>query len=337
VVVAANQDGTGLQELGDWVYTGHIDFHQCWSSVGNRFVFIDGARQDPVRWLSVVDSDGDGRRRLVEVTDIRGLSISPDGGTVLMAQQEQRVIEIPHEGHIDLETRYPVNIFSVVVESGEVKRFTDFVDIQAESPVFSPDLSKIAFIGRTDDPQTHFDIYVMNADGSGLLRLTHNHGFVSFYQGLQWSPDSTKILYGLETLMLSDIDHYDDAFVLDVASGQSTNLTNTPEIDDAYFSWSPDGNKIAFMSTRELRPGISDTGVFVMGAAGENVTEVPALGGRPAWLPDSRTLIATGRAEDGTLAVVIASVEHGESQTLFPYASISDKYSFIADLVWLGR
>ena len=40
---------------------------------------------------------------------------------------------------------------------------------------------------------------------SGLSRLTHNHGFISSYQGLQWSPDSGKILYGLETLMLSDI------------------------------------------------------------------------------------------------------------------------------------
>jgi TolB protein len=218
-----------------------------------------------------------------------------------------------------------------------MKALTDFTDIAAESPVFSPDLKNIAFIGRTDDPQTHFDVYVMNVDGSGLRRLTHNHADISFYQGLQWSPDSRKILHGLETLMLSDVDHYDDVFVLDVASGQSVNLTNTPEIDDAYFSWSPDGRKIAFVSSKELRPGITDTGVYVMGAAGENVTEVPALEGRPAWLPDSRTQIATGRAEDGTLAIVAANTESGEFKTVVPYTSVSDDYSGMSDAIWLGN
>ena len=336
VVVSMNEDGSDLVELGPWSYTAHIDFRQCWSLDGKRLVHIGGARADPTRWLSVVDADW-GSHRLMEITDIRGLSISPDGQTVLMARQERRVIEIAHEGHIDLETEYPTNIIAVDVESGEMKALTDFTDIQAESPVFSPDRKKIAFIGRTDDPQTHFDVYVMNADGSGLRRLTHNHGFISFYQGLQWSPDSRKILYGLETLMLSDIDHYDDIFVLDVASGQSINLTNTPEIDDAYFSWSPDGKKIAFMSTRELRPGISDTGVYVMGAEGENVTEVPALEGRPAWLPDSRTLIATGRAQDGTLAMVAVDVESGDFKLLIPYTSISGNYSGMSDAVWLGN
>ena len=334
--MSTNQDGTDPIELGRWVYTGRIDFHQCWSSGGKRLVFIDGARLDPVRWVSVVDADGSSRR-LVEITDIRGMSISPDGRTVLLARQERRVIEIPHEGHIDLETKYPINISAIDVDSSEVKALTDFTDIEAESPVFSPDLKSIAFIGRTDDPETHFDIYVMNADGSGLLRLTHNHGFISFYQGLQWSPDSRKILYGLETLMLSDIDHYDDIFVLDVESGQSVNITNTPESDDAYFTWSPDGKKIAFMSIVELRPGISDTGVYVTDSYGSNVKRIAGLEGRPSWLPDGKTLIATGRAEDGTLAIVTVDVESGGFRLLVPYTSISDNYSAPSDAMWLGK
>lgn len=334
LVVSANQDETDPEELGSWLYTGRIDFHQCWSSGGKRLVFIDGARLDPTRWISVVDSDGNNRRRLTEATYIRGMSISPDGETVLLAREDRKVVEVPHDGHVDLETRYPVNIFGVSVDSGEMKRITDFNGIQAESPVFSPDGKQIAFVGRTDDPQTHFDVYVMDADGTDLRRLTHNHSFVSF-QGLQWSPDSNKVLYGLETLMLSDIDHYDDVFVIDVASSKSTNLTNTPEIDDAYFTWSPDGRNIAFVSTETLRPGIWDTGVYVMDANGSNVRRIAGLEGRPSWLPDSVTLMATGRAEDGTLAIVIARVDNGERKTLFAYSSISRKYSGVSDVVWL--
>ncbi len=335
VVVSANQNGTGIKELGSWVYTGRIDFHQCWSSGGKRLVLLDGARQDPTRWISVVDSDGTNRRRLTEATNIRALTISPDGETVLFALEETRVIEVPHDGHVDLESRYPVNIFSVGVDSGLVKRVTDFTDIRAEGPVFSSDGKSIAFVGRTDDPQTHFDIYVMNAGGSDLRRLTHNQSFVSFSQALQWSPDSKSLLYGLETLMLSDIDHYDDVFVIDVASGKSTNLTNTPEIDDAYFTWSPDGKKIAFVSTKTLRPGVWDTGVYVMDAGGRNVKRIIGLDGRPSWLPDGKTLIATGRAEDGALAVVTADTDTGERKTLFSYGSISDTYSGISEVMWL--
>jgi Tol biopolymer transport system component len=45
-----------------------------------------------------------------------------------------------------------------------------------ESPAWSPDGSKIAFV-RTRSPKdfASSDIYVMNADGSGVTRLTHNH------------------------------------------------------------------------------------------------------------------------------------------------------------------
>ena len=335
VVVSINNDATGLVELGPWAYWHPIDFYQCWSSDAKRLVAVGGDRSDQSRWIAVLGVDGY-ERRLMDIAEIRGLSLSADGKTVLIARPERKDIQVQHEGHVDIETKYPNNILAIDVESAAIRTLTDFTDIQAQSPVFSPDLKKIAFIGRTDDPQTHFDVYVMDADGSHLRRMTHNHSFLSLFQGLQWSPDSRRILYGVETLALSDIDHYDDIFVLDVASGESMNLTKSPLDDDAYFRWSPDGNKIAFTSTKELRPGIYDFRIYVMDTRGENVTEVPALKGRPSWLPDSRTLLSTGRAEDGTMAVVTVDSKTGEPKILIPYSSISDNYSGMSDVIWLG-
>ena len=39
------------------------------------------------------------------------------------------------------------------------------------------------------------DIYTINADGSGLRRLTHVKGDAG---SPDWSPDSTRIVFGIE-------------------------------------------------------------------------------------------------------------------------------------------
>ena len=66
--------------------------------------------------------------------------------------------------------------------------------------VWSPDGRQIAFVGnklRNPPPgrghrKANSDIYVMNADGSGTRRLTHNVG----YDGEPaWSPDGRKIAF----------------------------------------------------------------------------------------------------------------------------------------------
>ena len=52
--------------------------------------------------------------------------------------------------------------------------------------VWSPDGQKVAFDGNGD-------LYVMNADGSGLRRLTRNP---ACDRGPAWSPDGRKIAFG---------------------------------------------------------------------------------------------------------------------------------------------
>ena len=83
------------------------------------------------------------------------------------------------------------------------------------------------------------EIYVMNADGSGLTRLTNNsaHDYEP-----AWSPDGAKITF------YSDRDGNYDIYVID-GSGLA-NLTNNSS-KDRYPAWSPDGAKIAFTSDRD--------------------------------------------------------------------------------------
>ena len=62
-----------------------------------------------------------------------------------------------------------------------------------EYPVWSPDGEKIAF---TANPDGHYDIFLMNADGSGVNRLTSSP---THEKEPAWFPDGQSIAYTRET------------------------------------------------------------------------------------------------------------------------------------------
>ena len=57
------------------------------------------------------------------------------------------------------------------------------------APKWSPDDTRLAFVGGTDDA---LDIYVMRADGTDVIQLTDDAAFDTFPI---WSPDGTTILF----------------------------------------------------------------------------------------------------------------------------------------------
>ena len=62
------------------------------------------------------------------------------------------------------------------------------------SPVWSPDGSRIAFVGASEEG---FDLYVMNADGTDITRLTDLPGDET---QPAWSPDGDRIAYSWDDL-----------------------------------------------------------------------------------------------------------------------------------------
>src|SRR6266508_576171 len=153
-----------------------------------------------------------------------------------------------------------------------VRRITD--EIWVEYPAWSPDGRKIAFMAQEPgasglDPD--YNIYVMNADGSGITKLTNGPGTEGFPA---WSPDGTQIAFSSTQedcsntddpgcLSTGDIGPFYALFVMNADGSGQTRLTDTfAQLMD----WSPNGRFIVFNG----RDGLN-----VIRADGSAVTTVP--------------------------------------------------------------
>ncbi|MDO8680648.1 MAG: hypothetical protein Q7R30_19190 [Acidobacteriota bacterium] len=80
-------------------------------------------------------------------------------------------------------------------------------------------------------------------------------------------------------------------YMIDLATGAVTALTNATTWDDEQPKWSPDGQRIAFKSNRN---GADNYDLYVMDADGQNLTRItdhPAHDHDPSWLPDGESLV----------------------------------------------
>jgi Tol biopolymer transport system component len=159
--------------------------------------------------------------------------------------------------------------------------------LKAMQPVWSPDGTKIAFSG-TPEANPDSQIYVVNADGGGLTRLTNSNLYSAGQgdctnTGPQWSPDGKQIAFDTK------IDGNWEISVMNADGSNPRNLTNDPARDYGP-SWSPDGTKIAFISNRA---GMYMYSIYVMNADGSGVyalTQDAAAEPNPPWSPDGRKI-----------------------------------------------
>lgn len=176
-------------------------------------------------------------------------------------------------------------------------------------PAWSPDGTRIVF-QREVDPRNHdTEIFVINADGSGLQQLTSSPGAD---QLPAWSPDGTKIAF------ISYRDNPSNGSGVFVMNADGTNvkrLTLNASNSDSTPAWSPDGTRIAFAAVRDAS---TQHQIYVMNADGTNLRRL-TTGGQfdhgPAWSPDGSRIAFTSR-RDGNFEIYVMDSDGGNQKRL---------------------
>jgi hypothetical protein len=224
-----NADGSGLRRITDGV-------DPTWSADGEQIAFT---RWREPRGVWVVDAEGGNERRIFDWSEARWPSWSPDGEQIMFSRQHGGRTEdkercfwgfcfdiparphwkvgivgledsslyelLPPDSQISLAPSWsPIgDQFVYDGEHGLVVQTVDGKvsypiadDARDTSPVWSPDGKRVAFTRRQHD---HWEVYVVDADGRNLARLTDTaerpDGQPGNSAAPAWSPDGKSIAF----------------------------------------------------------------------------------------------------------------------------------------------
>jgi len=225
-IYVINLDGSGLINL-----TNQLANYQdlAWSPNSLQLVFF--ARQigedQHNSELYRINADGSNLIQLTDDPKINGSPVwSPDGLRIAFSYVEEGMSEI-HLINADGSGRIPLTQYSIDQPT------SDF------SPAWSPDGRRIV-ITSDQGGSYNYSVYIMNADGSNVTRLTDSR----IYDCLtpRWSPDGTQIAF---SSFPKDDFYHKEIYLVNVNDTlqqtgdlEPINLTNHPA-DDSSLVWQP--------------------------------------------------------------------------------------------------
>ncbi len=149
---------------------------------------------------------------------------------------------------------------------GGKRRLTNAPQWYDSYPRWSPDGKQIVFVREMkENRQNSYELFVINADGTNLQRLTDNNARDGYPS---WSPDGKKIVFASSRTGQMEV------YVIDVATRHVTQLTNIEGVEvgqgSAAPDWSPDGTAIVYEKFIRSGNAFSHKNIYVMDATGEN-------------------------------------------------------------------
>ncbi|MEO7889996.1 MAG: hypothetical protein ABIW19_08340 [Vicinamibacterales bacterium] len=228
-----------------------------WAPDSQTLIFTSEVDEGPSAMFTM-QRDGSRRRRLGERRDReRNPAYSPDGTAVAF----------------DSEADGNSEIYVMNADGSHVRRLTSNPAADM-APAWSSDGTRLAFMSDRGS-RAGTDIYTMRADdGSQLVRVTNDQT----NWAPQYSPDGRQLAVQINR----------DVSVVDLSSGTRRRLTAEP-LNGMNPTWSPDGQRIAFVTTRRAQAEI-----FTMASDGSNQQLLVSMASGsvidPRWSPDGRQI-----------------------------------------------
>jgi Tol biopolymer transport system component len=186
------------------------------------------------------------------------------------------------------------------------------------NPSWSPDGQRLVFTALpeggvlTPDGGPRASLYVINADGSDLHRLTVCEQPPCWGDDdPTWSPDGRTIAFL----------HNDDIYSIELDGTDLRRLTHsTTPLGVGQPAWSPDGQRIAFIVLRA--PPDNLPMIELVNSDGGGITRLARCSpvcSQPAWSPDGSTLLFNHNGD-----VAAMSVDGSDLRTLIDCEHIAD-------------
>lgn len=238
--------------------------HYSMSRDGKRMAFATVDQTETLR-VATLDAasasvSGEGRPIVAGSFLVFSSRVSPDG----------KLVAVTNRGGQE-------DLYVIEIATGEIRQLTND-PAHDRGAAWSGDGSKIYFYSQRDADR--YEIWSINADGSGLTRVTRTSGRSVWYPGA--SPDGKRISF------------YNDENTYILENGRITPLPPAPENRVPQFTaWSPDG--------MTLGGELSGPGIALYSLAARTYRQLTPTGARPIWLPGGREIVYS---DGGRLRIV---------------------------------
>jgi Tol biopolymer transport system component len=216
-------------------------------------------------WYAIctATSDGAERRRITTRMQTTNPAWSPDG---------RRIAFTRNEDVGEYTTLSADDVFVMDADGSDVEQLTaDQVGVHSGQPAWSPDGMRIAFVRGASVPTALVvrpgSVFVMNADGSDVQRLTR--GWLDARPA--WSPDGREIAFSRSKRFASSSRAI---WVMDADGGRLRKLTHAAKSLDGAPAWSPDGARIAFVRLTRESPVNGKAALYIMNRDGSDLREL---------------------------------------------------------------
>jgi dipeptidyl aminopeptidase/acylaminoacyl peptidase len=269
-----NVDGSNRQRI---THTAKSENNAVWFDGGKKIAFIYPVNGKPQIW--VMDADGKNRKAVSSVENgVQGFKISPDEKKVLLVstvksvdtaqdiypdldQATGRVMTDIMYKHWDEWVKDVPHPFVADFDGSEVSNVKDVMEGEPyESPMkpmggieslaWSPDSKQIIYVSRKKTGKeyaisTNSDLYLYDIAEGTTKNITE--GMMGYDTNPAFSPDGTRVAW-----LSMERDGYEAdkcrLFVLDLATGEKTDLTSNWDYTIEEFAWRPDGNSLWFIA-----------------------------------------------------------------------------------------
>ncbi len=189
-----------------------------WALDGEQIIFLSD--RDGTHGIYTMNREGGSVRKIDDTHECTFIfSVSPDGTKLFYFTFELDEVE----GSWEKCVNPGLNIVSL--KSGN----NVHIDRGGVFSTWSPDSLQIALVGKGDEPDPYLgfyasDIFIVNADGTGLRNLTQS---VDDEYKFSWSPDSTQIGY-IASQRMEDAPTLRKIMVINVDGSERTELVTEP-------------------------------------------------------------------------------------------------------------